>query len=70
MNGATADPSVSTISTESRSIVTTIGPSHHFFRTFMNDQSSPKIEKRPKNPPEERAIDYSIARDLTLEKLV
>ena len=30
----------------SRSIAR-IGPSHHFFRTFMNDHNSPKIENRP-----------------------
>src|SRR5512145_2907126 len=53
MKGATADPSVRTISTDRSSIVTTIGPSHHFLRTLMNDQSSPKIESRP---PVERAI--------------
>src|SRR5262245_41141972 len=47
MNGATAEPSVSTISTESRSIVITIGPNHHFLRTFMKAQSSPKIDMRP-----------------------
>jgi hypothetical protein len=33
-----------------------MGPSHHFFRTFMKDQSSPKIESRPRMPPLERAI--------------
>jgi hypothetical protein len=47
MNGATADPSVSTIRTLKSNIVTTIGPSHHFLRTFMNDQSSEKIAIRP-----------------------
>ncbi len=62
MKGATAEPSVSTIKTESSKIVATIGPSHHFFRTFMNDQSSPKIASRPKNPPEERAIEISLFR--------
>src|SRR5262245_53046111 len=54
MNGATAEPWVRTISTESSSIVTTIGPSHHFFRTRMKAQSSPKIDIRPEL---ERAID-------------
>src|SRR5262245_42971413 len=53
MNGATAEPSVSTISTDRSSIVTTIGPSHHFLRTLMKAQSSPKIDMRP---PLERAI--------------
>src|SRR5258705_9421407 len=48
MNGATAEPSVRTISTESKSIVITIGPSHHFLRTFMKAHSSPKIDMRPR----------------------
>src|SRR3990172_7683875 len=56
MKGATAEPSVSTISTESRSIVTMMGPSHHFFRTRMNAHSSPKIVSRSRKPPVERAI--------------
>jgi hypothetical protein len=53
MNGATAEPSVSTIRIDSINIVRTIGPSHHFLRTFMKDHSSPKIVIFP---PEERAI--------------
>src|SRR5215472_9951446 len=44
MKGATAEPCVSTISAESNNIVTRIGASHHFLRTRMNAQSSPKIE--------------------------
>ena len=44
MKGATADPSVNTISADRRIIVRKIGPNHHFFRTFMKTQSSRSIE--------------------------
>jgi hypothetical protein len=46
MNGASADPCVRTISKLSRSSTMRIGPSHHFFRTFMNAQSSARMERR------------------------
>ena len=32
------------------------GPSHHFLRTFMKAQSSPKMPNRSEKPPVERAI--------------
>src|SRR6185369_10524311 len=44
MNGATAEPCVSTISADSRTMVIRIGPSHHFFRTRMKAQSSRRID--------------------------
>src|SRR5438445_5733863 len=40
MNGATADPWVSTIKPPNRRSTTTIGSSQNFFRSFMNAQSS------------------------------
>src|SRR5262245_38758396 len=40
MNGATAEPCVKTISRPSSASITTIGPSHHFLRTFMKAHSS------------------------------
>ena len=33
--------------TARRMRIVRIGPSHHFFRTLMNDHNSPKIENRP-----------------------
>ena len=47
MKGATAEPSVTTMSTQSSSSVTRIGASHHFLRMRMKLQNSPKIERLP-----------------------
>src|SRR5439155_1814638 len=54
MNGATADPCVSTIKPPNSRRTTTIGSNQNFFRSFMNAQSS-----RTNSP---------IARSLLLEK--
>lgn len=40
MNGASADDSVNTISSDSRIRNTIIGPSHHFFEVFKKYNSS------------------------------
>jgi hypothetical protein len=42
MNGATAEPEVSTISPPSRTNQIMIGKSQNFFRSFINDQRSIK----------------------------
>ena len=43
MNGATALPSVRTISRLINNIMKMIGPSHHFFRVFKKSQNSEKM---------------------------
>ena len=40
MKGATADPSVKTIKVPSKSIMSKMGASQNFFRTFINPQRS------------------------------
>ena len=40
MKGATAVPSVNTISVPNKRRNMTIGANHHFFRTFKNSQNS------------------------------
>jgi hypothetical protein len=40
MNGATAEPSESTMSKESSTMKTTIGVNHHFFRVLRKPQIS------------------------------
>jgi hypothetical protein len=43
MNGASAEPCVSTMKNPSNNRINTIGPSHHFLRILMNAHNSPKI---------------------------
>jgi hypothetical protein len=43
MNGASAEPCVSTMKNPSNNRINTIGPSHHFLRILINDHNSPKI---------------------------
>lgn len=40
MKGANALPCVATSSSPSNNSITTMGPSHHFFRTFMKAHNS------------------------------
>lgn len=40
MKGAKADPSVTTINRPNKTSVTTMGPSHHFFRILKKPQRS------------------------------
>jgi hypothetical protein len=44
MNGATALPWLKTIRRLKSNIMKTMGPSHHFLRSFMNPQNSERIE--------------------------
>jgi len=44
MNGATALPWLKTIRRLKSNIIKTMGPSHHFLRSFINPQNSERIE--------------------------
>ena len=54
MKGAMAEPSVSTMINPNSSRKTTIGPNHHFLRTFRKSQNSDSIDNllipAPQNP--------------------
>src|SRR4030095_14694089 len=43
MNGAPAEPCVNTTSRPSSASISTMGPSHHFFRTRMKAHNSPRM---------------------------
>ena len=47
MNGATAEPSDSTINSDSKTMKTTIGVSHHFLRVLRNPQIIPARDMFP-----------------------
>src|SRR5512134_2599911 len=52
MKGAIAEPCVKTTSRPSSASISTIGPSHHFLRTFMKAHSSgmmPTFSREPSN---------------------